>query len=392
MKATRYLFLVLAVVAVSAQRPTPALAGLFKMDFGTLQNDAEGIELDDWDTFSTFTFFDFDDEIARWTLTDYSGGGDDDVTLTIIDNELLTDELGLLPPNGMIHNNPVPQLIDVEYDGIEVPAVVKDDYLYRDPDTAGTELLFQFANLNPGTYNVTLFLGRTSDANGQFGKLWVESDPDGKGEPDEENTGNFAGYDPDTGEENPEGNPVTYSFDVAAGEYLWYGHMEDNSGGISGIIIRQTAGGGPPGDFDRSGVLDAGDINDLTKQSAGGTNPATYDLNGDAAVNDTDVKVWVKDLFKSYIGDANLDHEFSSSDLVTVLAAGAYEVNTEAVWTTGDFNGDGRANTSDLVAALADGGYEAGPPPAATAAVPEPTALSLMLVAALSAVALRRRG
>ena len=50
--------------------------------------------------------------------------------------------------------------------------MVKDDYLYRNPDTAGTEMLFQVANLDPGTYNVTLFEGRTTDQS-QVARLWV---------------------------------------------------------------------------------------------------------------------------------------------------------------------------------------------------------------------------
>jgi hypothetical protein len=140
---------------------------------------------------------------------------------------------------------------------------------------------------------------------------------------------------------------------------------------------------GIAGDFDGSGVLDAADIDDLTAQSAKGTNPGDYDLNGDTLVNEQDVRVWVKDLFVSWVGDANLDHEFNSSDLVTVLASGTYEADVDAVWSTGDFNGDGRANSTDLVAALADGGYEQGRP--AANAVPEPTG-SLLLASGMAAL------
>ena len=75
-------------------------------------------------------------------------------------------------------------------------------------------------------------------------------------------------------------------------------------------------------------------------------------------MNGDDIGVWVGDLFNSWIGDANLDGEFNSGDLVVVLSAGTYEADVDAVWSTGDFNGDGRANSSDLVAALSDGGYE----------------------------------
>jgi hypothetical protein len=136
--------------------------------------------------------------------------------------------------------------------------------------------------------------------------------------------------------------------------------------------------------------LDAGDIDDLTRQSAAGSNPPKYDLNADTLVNDADVQVWVKSLFKSWIGDANLDREFNSGDLVDVLAAGTYEVDVDAVWSTGDFSADGRTNSGDLVVALADGGYEQGPPPA-RAAVPEPSAWLLLLTALPCLAAAARR-
>ncbi len=140
-----------------------------------------------------------------------------------------------------------------------------------------------------------------------------------------------------------------------------------------------TGSGGIQGDFDGSGALDAADIDDLTAQVANSGSLSPYDLDGDGALSDADIQVWVKDLFNSWIGDANLDGEFNSGDLVVVLSSGTYEADVDAVWSTGDFNGDGRANTSDLVAALSDGGYEQGTR-AAVAAVPEPATAALWLI------------
>jgi hypothetical protein len=165
----------------------------------------------------------------------------------------------------------------------------------------------------------------------------------------------------------------------------------DNVTGFFDYILVTTSGAGLPGDFNGNGVLDTADIDDLTAKSAAGTHPPSHDLNGDSKVDRDDIRVWVKDLLRSWIGDANLDREFSSTDLVEVLAKGTYEVDVDAVWSSGDFNGDGRANSGDLVEALADGGYELGPPPG-VAAVPEPSAIVLCLMAAgLTAVRSCRR-
>lgn len=143
------------------------------------------------------------------------------------------------------------------------------------------------------------------------------------------------------------------------------------------------------GDFDDNGVLDADDINDLTMKVASQTGSALYDLNNDSLVDKADIRVWVKDLFGSWIGDADLDGAFTSGDLVAVLASGTYESGADSVWTTGDFNGDARTTSSDLVAALADGGYEIGAA-GALATVPEPSTWVGALLA-LAIVTRRRR-
>ncbi|MCA9166416.1 MAG: PEP-CTERM sorting domain-containing protein [Planctomycetales bacterium] len=156
---------------------------------------------------------------------------------------------------------------------------------------------------------------------------------------------------------------------------------------IDDVHISWTGGGGLRGDFNNDGVLDASDIDDLTAQSAGGANLAAYDLTGDSLVNGDDVTEWIKadDIKKSWIGDANLDGEFNTSDLVVLFSGGKYETGDAA-----DFTGDGLFTTSDLVAALSDGGYEAGTR-AAIAAVPEPASATLMLLGGLFVVRRRRK-
>lgn len=159
---------------------------------------------------------------------------------------------------------------------------------------------------------------------------------------------------------------------------------------IDDLLISWTGGGGVLGDFNGNGVLDTADIDDLTSRSASGANNGTYDLNGDSLVNAGDINQWVRDLKKSWIGDANLDGQFNSSDLVVLFSAGTYENGSAAKWTSGDFNGDGLFTTSDLVSALSDGGYEQGPR-AAVSAVPEPASATLLLLGSLFVVRCRRK-
>ena len=72
-------------------------------------------------------------------------------------------------------------------------------------------------------------------------------------------------------------------------------------------------------------------------------------------IDEKDLHLWIKEVKQTWIGDANLDGAFNSSDLVTVFAAGGYE-DTFAVdsgWSEGVWNGDGAFSASDLAAALA---------------------------------------
>jgi hypothetical protein len=147
-------------------------------------------------------------------LTDRSGGGDNDVTITALDD-------------GFDPNNPAPPGTPATYDGILVPATARDDYLFKIDDTAGTTARLRIDNLDPGEYNVTVFEGRTTDPS-QFATIWV-GDTNGSNEPLDQNTGNFAG------------DHSTVSVTINAGETLWYRHLEDNTGGLSGMIIRTTA-------------------------------------------------------------------------------------------------------------------------------------------------------
>ena len=115
-----------------------------------------------------------------------------------------------------------------------------------------------------------------------------------------------------------------------------------------------------------------------------------FDENGDGTVDQLDRTIWVRDHKHTWVGDADLSGEFNSSDLVVVFQEGKYETGTTANWRQGDFNGDQFFNTADMVAAFQDGGYELGPR-AAVSAVPEPSAMALLLLGWLAVVRHRRR-
>ncbi|MCI0540199.1 MAG: hypothetical protein L0Z50_33760 [Verrucomicrobiales bacterium] len=263
-----------SVTAVPPVIDISASKGLFKIDFGHLENERIPTDVDgnptgdapaplkDWNVIPTWSFSDPNANVTEgsasltgtanaegtevtWKLADFSKDANNNVTMTILDNVALSASLGLDVPAGQTANNPTKDAYEAVYDGVVIPAIVKDDYNYRTPDTAGTELLMRFAGLNPGTYNVTVFEGRTTDSNGRFGKVWVD-DINGKKEPAEQNTGNYSGVNLDVGAvATPVGQPRTVTVDIKTGDYLWFAEMEDNSGGISGMIIRGT-GGSPP--------------------------------------------------------------------------------------------------------------------------------------------------
>ena len=137
---------------------------------------------------------------------------------------------------------------------------------------------------------------------------------------------------------------------------------------------------GEPGDYDADGILGSEDIDRLSSVIRAGVNARTYDADHDDEMTPNDRDYWVHRLKNTYFGDANLDGEFSSSDLVRVFSAGKYE-NPEltAGWSEGDWDGNGVFSTGDLVAAFADGGYEQGPRTGNVAVVPEPSCIVYLI-------------
>ena len=146
---------------------------------------------------------------------------------------------------------------------------------------------------------------------------------------------------------------------------------------------------GVAGDYDNSGARDVADL-DLQAAAMGGDD-LSFDLNEDGAVTFADREQWVVGLSNTFIGDANFDGEFNSSDFVTVFGAAKYETGQAATWSEGDWNGDGQFNSADFVAAFGGGGYESGPRDGNLQTVPEPSSIFLVGIGLLAFAARRRR-
>jgi uncharacterized protein (DUF2141 family) len=187
--------------AFTTAPPVADALALFLIDLATNSGAAAG-----WDVFSA--------DVTDAVVTDQLSG-DNDVTLTT------TDLGGENNPNGGGATT---------VDGVAVPAEANDDYAWGSGGTGSTALL-EFKNLDPGTYNVSVFEGRTTDSNGQFGRIWVGTAGD---DPGSENTGDFAGS-----------SATLVDLTIGAGASLFYLHQEDNVGGTSGLIIKLTARDAP---------------------------------------------------------------------------------------------------------------------------------------------------
>jgi len=79
-------------------------------------------------------------------------------------------------------------------------------------------------------------------------------------------------------------------------------------------------------------------------------------------------------------GDAEADGDFDRLDIVQVLSAGKYLTGQRAAWSQGDWTADGLFDQQDIVAALPNYGLRVPQmPQAAVRAVPEPSAIELVL-------------
>ncbi len=74
-----------------------------------------------------------------------------------------------------------------------------------------------------------------------------------------------------------------------------------------------------------------------------------FDLTGDGLVDLQDIDYWVEELKYTWIGDADLDGECQTADLIQAFASGKYETDLPAAWEEGDWDGNLRFNSGDLI-------------------------------------------
>jgi hypothetical protein len=139
-----------------------------------------------------------------------------------------------------------------------------------------------------------------------------------------------------------------------------------------------------------NGTVDAHDIDQLAEAIRVGSLDLRFDRDDSGKVDANDLKCLIRSDLNTWFGDANLDGEFNTTDLVQVLSAGKYETQQTVGWSEGDWNGDGVFGTGDLVIALEGGGYERDPKQN-LAPIPEPTSILLLVIGLIGSTACRRR-
>ena len=134
------------------------------------------------------------------------------------------------------------------------------------------------------------------------------------------------------------------------------------------------------------------DIDELTAAINAGSTDRRFDIDQNGTVESDDRVAWVMTIGNTYFGDANLDGEFNSGDLVAVFTKGHYEdaLANNSLWADGDWNGDTEFDSGDFVLAFAGGGYEQGPRQEAQA-VPEPNSFIALVLGLLGTARCRRR-
>ena len=138
------------------------------------------------------------------------------------------------------------------------------------------------------------------------------------------------------------------------------------------------------GDYNASGGLDVGDI-DLMSDQLRTPDPErvrVFDVNGDGETNAQDHSELVTELFGTVLGDANLNGEVAFDDFLALSTGFGNDGN----WAQGDFDANGKVEFADFLLLSANFGSSVAATP-----VPEPSGLTLVLLAAFAPLMRRCR-
>ena len=112
------------------------------------------------------------------------------------------------------------------------------------------------------------------------------------------------------------GNPEAFDFLLFANNFCCdFGEINDvypdEALGVGGdVFTYELSDVALDGDFDANGSLELADLDQLYAVIRLGNHDLGFDLDGDSKVNNQDLFTWIRDLKKTWIGDANLDGEF----------------------------------------------------------------------------------
>lgn len=113
------------------------------------------------------------------------------------------------------------------------------------------------------------------------------------------------------------------------------------------------------GDFTDDRTINVDDITRLCQEINVPRRSLDFDMNNDNRVDRGDLDTLVHDLLETSYGDANLDGQFDSDDIVNMFIAGRYLTTSRdpTTWDQGDWNCDGVFDQHDIVEAFIDSGY-----------------------------------
>jgi hypothetical protein len=153
--------------------------------------------------------------------------------------------------------------------------------------------------------------------------------------------------------------------------------------GVPILMVDIGPPGGVAGDFNNDAVVNATDIDLLCDRINANTGPTSpFDVNNDGSVNSADVNFEVTSILHTKFGDTDTDGDVDLNDLGN-LASGFGQPG-EKRWSKGNFDCDQDVDLPDLgTLATNFGAGRAAAMAAFEALVPEPSALSLLGLAAL---------